>query len=350
MSSQIKMIHYLNQFFGGIGGEDKANMKPIIRDGFIGPGIAFQNSLKDNGNIVATVICGDNYYAENIGETNRRIIKLITPYAPDAVIAGPAFNAGRYGISCGAFCKVVQEKLHIPAVTGMYEDNPGTDIYRSNVYIIKTLDSARGMSDAIVKMTNLILKIHNGQEIGFPSEEGYIPRGLLTEVFSEKIGAERAIEMLINKISGKPFTSELHAPKYEVVKPAPLLMKLKKAKVALVTDGGLVPRGNPDQIESIGAVKYGRYGIEGLDKLSSGEYEVAHLGYAPDFIINNPNRLVPLDAMRELEKEGIIGKLDKWYYTTAGVGASIDSAKKIAYGIIKQLKLDKVNAVILTST
>ena len=47
---------------------------------------------------------------------------------PQLFIAGPAFNAGRYGVAAGTITKAVQDELHIPAVTAMYVENPGTDI------------------------------------------------------------------------------------------------------------------------------------------------------------------------------------------------------------------------------
>ena len=34
----ISVVHYINQFFGQIGGEEKADIKPEIREGFVGPG------------------------------------------------------------------------------------------------------------------------------------------------------------------------------------------------------------------------------------------------------------------------------------------------------------------------
>ena len=47
----IKIIQYLNQFFGQIGGEDKADIPPLIRDKAVGPATAFAAQLKD----IATV-------------------------------------------------------------------------------------------------------------------------------------------------------------------------------------------------------------------------------------------------------------------------------------------------------
>ena len=62
----LKVVHYINQFFAGLGGEDKAEIGPQLSEGHVGPGMAIQKALGDRGEIVATVICGDNYFAENI--------------------------------------------------------------------------------------------------------------------------------------------------------------------------------------------------------------------------------------------------------------------------------------------
>ena len=35
----IQVVHYINQFFAQIGGEEKADIKPEVREGFVGPGI-----------------------------------------------------------------------------------------------------------------------------------------------------------------------------------------------------------------------------------------------------------------------------------------------------------------------
>ena len=70
----------------------------------------------------------------------------------------------------------------------------------------------------------------------------------------------------------------------------------------LITDGGLVPKGNPDRIEGTAATRWGSYNIEGSDDLRGEDYEVSHGGYDTRFVQEDPDRLVPLDAMREMEK------------------------------------------------
>lgn len=350
MGAGLRIVHYVNQLFGGIGGEEKADVGPQVKDGLVGPGKAIQIVLKDRGEVVATVICGDNYFAERTEEAAAEVLRLLTPYQPDVVIAGPAFNAGRYGVACGEVCKVVQDKLGIPAVTGMYEENPGVDLYKKDVYIVRTADSAIGMTQAISLMVSIACKLAAKEKIGKPAEEGYFPRGFLRTETSSKAAAERAVDMLLAKLKGQPFESELTLPKFERVEPAPAVRNLSSAKIALITDGGLVPKGNPDKLESRRATKFGSYSIKGLNTLSSEGYEAQHVGYDTSFTNQDPNRMLPLDVLRDFEREGIIGKVHETFYTCAGVATPLANCEKIGQGIAEQLKAEGVAAGILTST
>ena len=350
VSPGLRVVHYLNQFFGGIGGEEKASEGPQVKDGPIGPGGALQGLLKDGGEIVATIICGDNYFAERTEKAVEEVLQMMKPYRPDMVIAGPAFNAGRYGIACGEVCKAAQEKLGIPAVTGMYEENPGVDLYKRAVYIVKTSDSARGMAEAASRMVNIALKLIAEEKIGRPAEEGYFPRGIIRDERTDKSAAERAVSMVLAKIKGEPFEPEIELPKFDRVKPPAAIKDLASAKIALATDGGLVPKGNPDKMESYKSTRFASYNIKGVDSLSSKDFEANHIGYETEYIDQDPNRLVPLDVMRDLEKEGVVGKLHDRVYATAGVATSLTNSKKIGQGIAEQLKADGVDGVILTST
>jgi betaine reductase len=96
----LKVVHYINQHFGGIGGEDKAHVGCLSRSGAVGPGSAFQRAFGEQAQIVGTIICGDNYFAENIDQASAEVMALARPFQPDLLLAGPAFNAGRYGVAC----------------------------------------------------------------------------------------------------------------------------------------------------------------------------------------------------------------------------------------------------------
>ena len=346
----LRIVHYLNQFFVGGGGEDKAGSGPQMYDGPIGPGIAVQNGLGEEGRVVATVVCGDNYFAENIEKAAGEICSLIQPLAPDLLIAGPAFNAGRYGIACGAICSAVKNTLSVPSVTGMYEENPGVDVYQRDVYIIKTLDSIRGMKEAVAKMVGLGLKLAAADPIGRPAVEGYFPRGELANEISAQTGAERVVAMLLKKLQGQPFETEVPRPSYNRVPPAPGIRDISRATIALVTDGGLVPKGNPDKIESRTATRYGKYAFPGQTALLGSDYEVSHVGYDSLFVKQDPNRLVPVDMMRALEQEGRIGKLYETFFSTAGVANSVETMENLGRQIAGELKDEGVSGVILTST
>lgn len=347
---KLRVIHYVNQFFGGIGGEDKADVAPEIREGTVGPGRAFQAMLGDRGEVIATAVCGDNYFAEKTEEAAAEIIKLIRSYEPDLLVAGPAFEAGRYGIACGAICKAARDELNIPAVTGMYLGNPGMDLFHKDVYIIRTGNSVRTMNDDVKAIVNLAIKLVDGQKIGKPEEEGYIPLGIILNETTSQTAAERAISMLLHKLRGEPFESEVSLSQYDKLEPAPRIENIAKATIALITDGGLVPKGNPDRIESNGATRFGKYSFVGQQELKAEDYDVNHVGYDPVFVGQDPNRLVPVDVMRELEQEKIIGRLSESFHSTAGVATPVENARKMGKAIAADLKSESISGVILTST
>src|SRR2546425_9740804 len=93
----VRVVHYLNQFFGGIGAEEVAGNGVEARPGPVGPGLALQKALGERGEVMNTVICGDNYFAEREPEALEQILAALFEAQPDVVVLGPAFNSGRYG-------------------------------------------------------------------------------------------------------------------------------------------------------------------------------------------------------------------------------------------------------------
>jgi len=59
---------------------------------------------------------------------------------------------------------------------------------------------------------------------------------------------------------------------------------------------------------------------------------------------------VPVDVVRELEREGTIGKLHEWFYTTTGVATTVENARRMGREIAAELKAAGVSGVLLTST
>jgi len=346
----IRIIHYVNQFFGQFGGEEKATMPPKVIKGPVGPGILINQLMEGKGEVIATLICGDNYFSENKESALEELLNWTALYKPDILIAGPAFNAGRYGIACGEICKRINEEFGCPCVTGMYPENPGVELYKKYVYIVETTSNVWGMGKAMPKMINLALKLLYGEPIGTPSEEGYIPRGLKKNILHKKLASQRAIELLLKKMRGEPFQTEIPSPDIDLVPSAPPIPNLKRAKIALVTEGGLVPKGNPDHIESACATRYGKYSIENMESLSSGNFESIHRGIDTQFINEDPNRLVPLDVLRQMEKIGIFKELFPLLFVTTGVATTMANGKRIGKAIAGELKECDVSGVILTAT
>lgn len=346
----LKVVHYINQFYAGIGGEEKADHQPELREGVVGPGLGLSQAFGEDANIVATVICGDGYYGEHTDEARAKCLELIKSQNADLVIAGPAFNAGRYGFACGDIAATTAEQLGIPTVTAMYPENPGVELYHKKTFIVPCADSARGMGKALPVMAKLGLKLAKGEKMGPASEEGYIHRGMRKSFFQEKSGAERAVEMLLKKLKGEEFQTEYEMPTFKKIPPAAPVKDLKHARIALVTSGGIVPKGNPDHIRVSSAESFGEYDISALDNLTPDNYESIHGGYDRQWANLDPDVVVPLDIMRELEKEGVFGKLHEKFYTTTGTGTAVAFGEKFGQEIGKKLKAAGVDAVILTST
>ncbi len=296
------------------------------------------------------MICGDNYVAEQPERATAELLELVRSLSPNVLLAGPAYNAGRYGVACGALCQAATEQLAIPALTAMYRENPGVDVYRASTLILETGETARSMADDLGRMLALARRLHAGQPLGRPAEDRYFSRGHVVPERAPAPAAQRAVDMLLAKLDGKPFHSEVELPSFTHVAPAAPVANLAGATIALVTDGGLVPRGNPDGIENRSATKFGVYSLQGLERLTAENYEVSHGGYDTAYVAADPHRLVPLDVARELEREGRFGQLYPWFLSTTGLANPLDNSRRLGREMAAHLLADRVDGVILTST
>jgi glycine reductase len=346
----MRVVYYLNQFFGGLGGEEKAGSGLEARDEAVGPGKLLQQLLGTDAKVVLTLICGDNYAVENQQAMLGATLDKIRDAKPDLFVAGPCFQAGRYGMAAGALCVAVQAQLNIPAIAGMANENPGADLYREFLYIVDSGDNAARMREVLTSMARLAIKLVNKNAIGLPREEGYLSRGLIRDQFVEHTAAERLVDMLLAKVKEEPFESEMAPTTFAPIPMPPSIKDLSKAKVMLITDGGLVPKGNPDKIQGSAATRWGVYDIGGCDDLKGENYEISHGGYDAQFVRQDPDRLVPLDVMRELEKEGVIGKLHDAFISTSGLANPLSNTRRMGREMAERAKQLGIDAIILTST
>jgi betaine reductase len=343
----MRIGHYLNQFFAGIGAEEKANHPPEVREGPVGPGRLLQTLARADGQVVSTLLCGDNFFNERAAQAEAAVRAWLDAVRPDLVVAGPAFAAGRYGSACAHVCRLAAER-GIPAVTGMHPENPGTLVYRK-AHVVPTTNSAGDMPRALPLMLAVGRKLAAGT-LGPAAVEGYLPRGVRRPGLRDKPGAERAVEMLVAKLAGRPFVTEIPVDAYEAVSPAPALPSLKEATIGLVISSGVVPRGNPDHFRRCSETRWQRYDVTGLPALSPEAFECVHGGFFNQMASDNPNLALPLDVARDLEREGMIGRLLDHYYATVGNDQRFLDCKRNGAEIAAALRRDGAHGVLLVAT
>ena len=344
----LRVAHYINQFFAGLGGEESANRPPERREGPVGPGRALQGLLKEDGRLVSTLVCGDSFFAESLEAGREAVRAWLQDVRPDLVVAGPAFAAGRYGVACAEVCRIAAD-LGRAAVTGLHRENPGLLVYRK-AYVVPTADSAVGMAPALQAMVALGRKLATGAALGPAEAEGYLPRGVRRPGLRARSGAERAVEMLAAKLQGRPFTTELPVDAYEAVPPAPAVRDLREARIGVVTTGAIVPMGNPDHLKRCSETRWARYEIRGVEAVTAERFECVHGGFYNAMASQNPNLVLPLDVLRDLQREGAIGGLIDFYCTTTGNDQRLVDCKRNGREIAAALRAAGVNAALLVAT
>jgi glycine reductase complex component B subunit gamma len=336
----VKAVHYVNQFFAGIGGEDKAETPPTRLDGAVGPG---RGLAAEGLEVAATITCGDDYFAQHEEDALAALLGYLEQERPEVLVAGPAFGSGRYGYACGTLAAAAAER-GIPTVAAMHPENPGVDA-AGKAYVVPTAVNVAGMRDALPRVARVVRAIAEGRA---PDDDDVLARGPRRNYFAERTGAQRAIDLLLGKLAGETKT-EVGGGLDRVSPPAPV-DDLQETLVALVTEAGCVPQGNPDRLPAVRAQGWFRYALDGEETLSAARYESVHGGFDVTLANEDPNRLVPLDTARALEREGRIGRLHEAFYTTTGNGTPVVTATRFGREIATELKNAGVGAVLLSGT
>ena len=215
----LRLVHYLNAFFGGIGGEAEAHHAVQTHAGPLGPGMLLQQLCAGQAEVVGTVVCGDGYFGEHEEAVVEHVRQYVRQQGADAFIAGPAFGSGRYGLACGRLCLEV-ERLGIPAVTGLHIENPGGEVFLpQHIFAVSTTASAAGMQPALQRMAALTLKRARGDSLGSAAQEGFLPRDVRRTVDTGLPAARRAVDLALRKWKGEPYASEITVETFEPVPP-----------------------------------------------------------------------------------------------------------------------------------
>ena len=341
----MRIVHYLNQFFAGVGGEEAAGTRPAVREGAVGPGRALAALLGADYEIVATVFCGDDYAASDPSATEQ-LLELVRDRAPDLLVAGPAFTSGRYGLACARLA-AASAREGIAAVTSMHPENPGLD-EAAPAPVIESGKIGREMRPSLERRARAIDRLSRGEEL--TERDGRVGRAPRRNRVAERTAAQRAVELMLARIAGDRERTEVPLPSFGSVTPSAPLEDPADARIALLTEGALVPMGNPDRLESARATRWLRYQLDGLDQLEEGVFQSVHGGFSTVAANADPHRLLPLDMARELEHEGRIGTLHHEYLTTAGNGTQVATARSFGVEWAAELRQAGVQAAILTAT
>lgn len=349
MKSTVRVVHYVNQFFGGVGGEDKADVGVSVTPGAVGPGRVLETALGAGARIEATIVCGDNFANDRAEEFARAVATELDRLKPDVVVAGPAFGSGRYGLACAQVCRIAQDR-GLAAVTAMHPENPGASAARRGITILPTGTSTTSMPAALAALAPLAQRLGRRETLGPAEVEGYLPQGRRRVYDRGRPGFQRALDMLLDKLHGRPYRSEVPYSAPERVPPAAPIADLTRARIAMVTTGGLVRKGNPDKQVSANAVRYHRHSVAELESLSPKEWEAYHAGYFNHLVNSNPNYILPLSFLRDLERQGAIGAVHEHIYALPGVSTPVAVSAGHGRSIAADLKQGGVDGALLVAT
>ena len=353
MDRAHSVVHYLNQFFAGVGGEEAAGHVLEVREGPVGPGVLIQRPGGESLRVHSTLVCGDNRFLEHEAESIQQGLDEVARIGPEIFVAGPAFASGRYGLACIKMCRAVAERFGIPCLTALHPENPavGLHMHLPHVYVTPTGESASSMADAMDRMACLALKIvTQGEEGLFAESDGYLLRSVRRNVRLKAGGPARAVGMLLQKLAGQPHATELPVEVRETVPAATPVRDLRKARIALVTESGIVPVGNPDRLPAARATSWFKYSIKDVDGLEGGTYQSVHGGYDSSWVDLDPDRAVSLDALRHFERTGEIGAVSGRMFVTCGSVGNVEVMKRIGREMADELIKTGVHGVILSAT
>ncbi|MEA2127843.1 MAG: glycine reductase complex component subunit gamma [Solirubrobacteraceae bacterium] len=193
----MRIVHYVNQFFAGIGGEDAAGTGPELREGAVGPGRRLTTLLGDEHEIVATAFCGDDYAASH-PEFAADLVTQARERGAEMVVAGPAFTSGRYGMACARIAAAASEAgLH--GLAAMHPENPGLG-EAAGTTVVESGAVSRHMKDSLDRLAAAARKVAAGDQL--TAQDGRIGPVARTNRLAERSAAERAVALVLTRLNG----------------------------------------------------------------------------------------------------------------------------------------------------
>lgn len=173
----MKLIFIFDQIQAGLGGKEKGDQPLGGKILPIGAAKMFEAILPQvNGEIIATLYCGDDYFEKNSEECSLKLTAMVKKLQPDVVVCGPCFNYEKFAEMAGRVAKTITEKLDIPVLAAMSAECQSAIMkYQSVVPIVKMpKKGGTGLTESLEKMMELAVLMTDKKEISsFVQENCY---------------------------------------------------------------------------------------------------------------------------------------------------------------------------------
>ncbi|MEG1481118.1 GrdB-related putative oxidoreductase [Clostridium sp.] len=169
----VKVLLVLNHVQAGMGSDENADLPPAGKKSIIGPGKMMEPYLKQmDGEIIATLYCGDLYYQNNEDEVKKKFVAMTKKLNPDVVVCGPALHYPNFGEMAAGLAEEINIKSEIPAFAAMSAENTATDKYKDRVDIVKTPKKGGiGLNQSIENICKMAVKLAKKENIDKFKEE-----------------------------------------------------------------------------------------------------------------------------------------------------------------------------------
>ena len=327
MSGPLRVVHYLNQFFGGIGGEEQADVgvSASARARWARAAL-LEKALGDDARIEATL---------DRRRQLRQRARADEAVARDRRRARPPparRGGGRPGVRLRTLRPGVRARVQawpaergIAAITAMHPENPGAS-------------SAR--REPLHRPDRRVDDVHAGRaRRRWPRWRGDSGRGEIAR--ARRGGRLHAAGRAPRPRPRAPGLSARarHAARQAARPAVPVggAVRRARARDAGGADrrprrapaspwsppAGSCARATPTSQVSANAVRYHRHTVAELESLSPKEWEAYHAGYFNHIVNSNPNYILPLSFLRDLERQGKVGRVHEHIYALPGVSTPV---------------------------
>lgn len=163
----VKVLLVLNHVQAGMGSDENADLPPAGKKSIIGPGKMMEPYFKEmDGEIVATLYCGDLYYQNNEEEVKKKFVAMAKKLSPDVVVCGPALHYPNFGEMAGGLAEEINNKSDIPAFAAMSLENPATEKYKDKVIVVKTPKKGGvGLNQSMENICKMAVKLAKKENV-----------------------------------------------------------------------------------------------------------------------------------------------------------------------------------------